>query len=63
MCGLYMVLWGKGKETNNIKKLIPSLNLHEIVVKSPTEDIDNRDEVEFGTDYDHSTINQQLQVK
>ncbi|KAK4271096.1 hypothetical protein QN277_019837 [Acacia crassicarpa] len=39
VCGLYMVLWRKGKEIKNMKQLIPSLSLHEIIVmRSPTED-------------------------
>ncbi|KAK4271101.1 hypothetical protein QN277_019841 [Acacia crassicarpa] len=39
ICGLYSVLWGKGKEMKKMNQLVPSdQGLHEIIVRSPTED-------------------------
>ncbi|XP_028801002.1 WAT1-related protein At1g68170-like [Neltuma alba] len=38
ICGLYVVLWGKGKEMKKMNQLVPSQSLHEIIVTSPTED-------------------------
>ncbi|KAI9087232.1 hypothetical protein K1719_030867 [Acacia pycnantha] len=39
ICGLYAVLWGKGKEMKKMNQLVPSdQGLHEIIVRSPTED-------------------------
>lgn len=38
VCGLYMILWGKGKEMENMNQLAASQNLHEIKVKSPEDD-------------------------
>lgn len=42
MCGLYAVLWGKGKEVKEISKLVPSeisqqSELIDIIVKSPAD--------------------------
>ncbi|XP_028800999.1 WAT1-related protein At1g68170-like [Neltuma alba] len=68
VCGLYMVLWGKGKEMKNMKQLIPSQSsLPEIIVRSPTRDKisphSNNPEVELVTDCANSKIHRKLQVK
>lgn len=47
MCGLYVVLWGKGIEMKKMEKLVPSQNLPpvpgtvEIVLKSPVNNKSN----------------------
>ncbi|KAF7803670.1 WAT1-related protein [Senna tora] len=38
VCGLYMVLWGKGKEMKKKNQLVPSHTLREIIAKSPPND-------------------------
>ncbi|XP_054800137.1 WAT1-related protein At1g25270-like [Prosopis cineraria] len=38
ICGLYGILWGKIKEMKKMNQLVPSQSLHEIIVRSPTED-------------------------
>ncbi|XP_054803936.1 WAT1-related protein At1g68170-like [Prosopis cineraria] len=69
VCGLYLVLWGKGKEMKKMNQLIPSQNLDEVIVmrSPPTDDKINRHhnncEVEFAKDCDHSIIHQNMQVK
>ncbi|GAB4829793.1 hypothetical protein Ancab_019448 [Ancistrocladus abbreviatus] len=44
ICGLYMVLWGKGKETKRANKLMPSNDTQEIEIITSTTDHVNDDQ-------------------
>ncbi|XP_054801176.1 WAT1-related protein At1g25270-like [Prosopis cineraria] len=62
ICGLYVVLWGKRKEMKKMNQLVPSQSLHEIIVRSPTEDKhiphnNNNNDIELVRDSDHSSEN------
>ncbi|XP_031389680.1 WAT1-related protein At1g25270-like [Punica granatum] len=65
VCGLYMVLWGKGKEMKRLNQLMPSTNsselpnvVHviEIVVPSPKISIDPSPKISIDPSKDHIDI-------
>ncbi|XP_028801003.1 WAT1-related protein At1g68170-like [Neltuma alba] len=67
VCGLYMVLWGKGKEMKMMNQLVPSQSsFPEIKVGSPTDGkgspCNDNHEVELVMGCDDSNIHQKLQL-